>query len=63
MKQALKVVDEIKRMKAAIDNTNSAYLKNDYAKGIRRLQNELREYCGYRGYCFKEIISDALGDI
>lgn len=56
MKQAQKVVEEINRMKGAIEKTNSAHLKNDYSKGIRTLTAELKEYCGYRKLDFNKIM-------
>ena len=41
-------IAEMKRLREAFNNTKSSYLKNDYAKAIRRMQGELREYCDYR---------------
>ena len=51
-------VAEMKRLRDAFNNTQSAYLKNDYAKAIRRMQAELREYCNYKGLNYKEVIND-----
>jgi len=48
----------MKRLKTAFNKTKSTYLKNDYAKAIRRMQEELREYCDYRGLNYKEVIND-----
>ena len=59
MKQALKVVEEINRMKAAKEKTKSAKLKNDYSKGIRNLTAELKEYCGYKKLNFNEVMRGA----
>ena len=56
MKAVERQIEEIERCKKIFNSTNSVYMKNDYAKAIRRLINELREYCKYRGYNFKEII-------
>lgn len=56
MKAAKRQVEEINRVKTAIEKTESAHLKNDYAKNINRLTAELREYCGYRGYDFRRVI-------
>ena len=56
MKQAQKVVAEIKRMKEAKERSKSAHLKNDYSKGIWNLTAELKEYCGYKKLNFKEIM-------
>lgn len=49
-------IEEIRNYKQAINKSNSAYLKNDYSKKIQRMKNELREYCKYRGFNYKEII-------
>lgn len=56
MKAVERQLEEIERCKKIFNSTNSVYMKNDYAKAIRRLTNELREYCKYRGYNFKKII-------
>ena len=48
MKQAMIVVNEIKRLEKAMEKSKSAYLKNDYAKNIKELKSDLKEYCGYR---------------
>lgn len=53
-------LEEIKRLKRAINKTKSQHLKNDYLKNIRKLQNELKEYCFYRGYNYKKIIKGVL---
>lgn len=49
---------EMKRLKTAFNKTNSVYLKNDYAKAIRQMQKDLREYCSYKGLNYKEIIKN-----
>lgn len=49
-------INEIKRLKAAIEKSNSVYLKNDYSKGIHRLKRELKQYCYFRGYNYKAIL-------
>lgn len=59
MKQALKVVAEIERLKGAVEKTKSAHLKNDYSKGIRKLTAELKEYCGYKKLDFKKVMKGA----
>lgn len=56
MKAVERQLDEIRKYQKAMNKTNSCYLKNDYSKCISRLINELREYCKYRNYDFKEII-------
>lgn len=57
MRAARKQVEEINRLKMAVEKTKSAHLKNDYAKNIKRLTAELREYCAYRKYDFKKVIN------
>lgn len=52
MKQALILVDEIKRKKAAVKRAKSQHVKNDYSKSIRDDMNELKEYCEYKGLDF-----------
>lgn len=59
MKQALKVVAEIERLKKAIERTKSAHLKNDYSKGIRNLTAELKEYCDYKKLNFEKVMKGA----
>lgn len=49
-------IEEIKSYQEAIDRTDSVYLKNDYYKKINKMFNELKEYCLYRQYDFKEIL-------
>jgi hypothetical protein len=45
LKQALKEVEEIKRLYEAMKKTKSMYLKNDYAKAIHNKKEELKFYC------------------
>lgn len=56
MKAVERQIEEIERCKKIFNSTNSVYMKNDYAKAIRRLTAELKVYCDLRGYSFKEII-------
>ncbi len=56
MKQALKVIDEIKADYKAIEQSKSKYLINDKQKHIKRLKRELREYCGYKNLNYNELI-------
>lgn len=51
-----KHINEIKRVKGAIDKSNSTYLKNDYSKYLMFLMKELKAYCNYRKLNFKDII-------
>lgn len=39
-----KFVAEINRIKLAIQNTNSPYLKRDYQKALKRKYRELKQY-------------------
>lgn len=56
MRQALILVDEIKRKKDAIKRKRSQYVVNDYSKSIHRDINELREYCQYKGLDFEYLM-------
>lgn len=56
MKQALIVVDEIKRLEESIAKSKSRYLTNDCSKNIYELKKELKEYCGYRGYDYEKLV-------
>ena len=56
MKAAMRQVEEIDRLKEAIRKTNSNYLKNDYAKNMRTLKRELKEYCRYRGIDYQRVL-------
>lgn len=55
MKQALVLVNEIKRKKYAMLTSKSAYLKNDYSKSIRNDMRELKTYCKYKHLDFDEL--------
>lgn len=56
MRAAMRQVEEIRRLEKAIGKTKSTYLINDYSKNIRTLKRELREYCGYRGFDYNEVL-------
>ena len=56
MKAAMRQVEEIDRLKEAIRKTKSNYLKNDYAKNMRTLKRELKEYCRYRGIDYQRVL-------
>lgn len=56
MKAVQRQLQEIDRLKTAIDKSDSQYLKNDYSKNIRVLTAELKEYCEWRGYDFQQIM-------
>ena len=51
---------EMKRLKTAFNKTDSMRLKNDYAKAIRQMQQDLQEYCSYKGLDYKQIIKNNL---
>ena len=55
MKAALRQVDEINTLLVAHKKPESIYLKQDYAKAINRKRKELKEYCFYKGYNYKEM--------
>ena len=55
MKQALKVINEIKADYKAIEKSKSKYLINDRLKHIKSLKRDLKEYCGYKGYDYNDI--------
>lgn len=57
MKAAIRQVAEIKRLKEAMQKSKSKYLKRDYYKRIGTLQNELKEYCRYKGYDYNKIMT------
>lgn len=57
MRQALIVVQEIKRLEKAIHKTESYRLRNDYRKGIERLKLELKEYCRYKGLNGRKLLA------
>lgn len=59
MKQALKVIEQIKAEKKAVESSSSQYLINDRLKHIKALKRDLKEYCSYKGYNYKEIIKKA----
>ena len=59
MKQAVKVVKEIERLKWAIYKTNSEYLIKDYSKQIVKLIKELKEYCRYKKLNYTEVMRGA----
>ena len=56
MKQALKVIEEIKADYKAINNSKSKYLINDKMKHVKRLKRELIEYCGYKNLNYNELV-------
>lgn len=40
-------ISDIKRIKEALNKTNSEYLKRDYTKALKRKYRELRQYDKY----------------
>lgn len=44
MKPEQKHIAEMERLKEAIKNTNSEYLKRDYSKKLKKMKSELVEY-------------------
>ena len=58
MKQALKVVEEIKQYQNIINSSSSFYIQKDYYKKIRKLIAELKYYCSYKiDVDFKELMN------
>lgn len=53
MKQALIVINEIKRLYTACIKSTSPYLKTDYEKKIKSLKTDLKEYCSYKHFNYK----------
>ena len=47
-KQREAFVKEMRRMKEAIEKTDSPKLKRDYSKAIKRMKKQLKEYDYYR---------------
>ena len=55
MKQAMVVIKEIRRLYHGRMVTQSPYLKNDYQKKIRALKRDLKEYCSYKHFNYKQL--------
>lgn len=49
------VINEIKRLYDGCIVTKSPYLKNDYEKKIKALKRDLKEYCSYKKFNYKEL--------
>lgn len=47
-KMRKKHIEEMKRIRQAINNTESEYLKRDYLKALNQMQKDLDEYDMYR---------------
>lgn len=47
-KMRKKHIDEMNRIRKAINNTESEYLKRDYLKALNQMQKDLLEYDMYR---------------
>ena len=48
MKAVIAEIEEIKRLKNALEKTNSEHLRRDYSKAIDRKLKDVREYCTLR---------------
>lgn len=47
-----KHIREMERLKQALQKTKSIYLRRDYEKALKRMQDELKEYRRFRyGHC------------
>ena len=53
------MIMEIRRLKAAVRETDSKYLKIDYSKRIKRMKKELAEY----DYYHREVKQNGSNDI
>lgn len=49
-------INEMRVCKKAMLKTDSMYLKNDFSKKFHRMNKELKEYCYYRGFDYKDIL-------
>lgn len=49
-----KHIDEMNRIRKAINNTESEYLKRDYLKALNQMQKDLLEYDMYRSQYNRE---------
>ena len=47
-KQRQKFVDEMNRMKEAVEETNSDCLRNDYLKALKKMKRELKQYDNFK---------------
>lgn len=47
-KMRKKHIEEMERIRKAINNTKSEYLKRDYLKALNQMQKDLLEYDMYR---------------
>lgn len=55
LKQAMIVIKQIKGLYDSCIKSKSPYLKNDYEKKIKSLKKELKEYCGYKHFNYKQL--------
>ena len=55
MKRALKLAEEIKHLKATMYNGSSKH-RHNYQKAVRRKTADLKEYCGYKGFDYNELM-------
>ena len=56
MNAALNAVEEIREIKRQIDEAKSEKRRRDLRKNLQECIKELKEYCGYRGFNFYELI-------
>lgn len=57
MKQALKVVEQIKEQEWIIEHTNNQQAKRQRRKRIETLKKDLKEYCGYKNISYDSLWS------
>lgn len=55
MKAAIKEMEEIKKVREAINRTDSFCRRQDLYKNYKQRVKDLKEYCAYRRINFKEL--------
>lgn len=55
MEKALKLASEIKHLQSTMYNGSSKH-RHNYQKAIRRKTADLKEYCQYKNFNYKEIM-------
>ena len=55
MEKAIKLAEEIKHLQATMYNGSSKH-RHNYQKAVRRKIADLKEYCGYKGFNYQELM-------
>lgn len=50
-----KHIDDIKRYQSIVQESDNPYIVHDYSKAVVRLKRELKTYCKFRGFNYKDI--------